>query len=147
MKPLTEKDEHDLEIDTQLEGYKDIPRYRKFKVFYKKDVLSVVALLKKDFHRVFDNVMTEACRLTIDEIIDSCFKFKEQGDAKERNKRVGFSSETLCNTPFDFSQQEFPVLFYCKNCNQMTNHKVWRGFKSCLKCKSKPSKETKEAKK
>ena len=36
-------------------------------------------------------------------------------------------------------KQDSPALYYCKNCNQMTNHKVWKNHKVCQKCKSKPT--------
>lgn len=28
------------------------------------------------------------------------------------------------------------ILGYCDECKQMTNHEVWRGYVSCLKCRS-----------
>lgn len=92
MKPLTESDGHTLVINTQVEGYKSIPRFRQFKVFYKDDVLSALELLKKTIGEEIKSIMLKpsadekiAGRRTAfvnglqkaTEIIGDCFQFKE----------------------------------------------------------------------
>ena len=35
----------------------------------------------------------------------------------------------------EYPNCEYMKLSHCKKCNQMTNHKIWKGFKMCMKCK------------